>query len=128
MEAEAVGGPPREAPVARNEKGRPEMGPGSPGTRKTGMTTGKIRTAGAGETPTRGALQTRNGDLRKMKNTKTLKKTKKRTKTSVKTPARSPTRTSPLNPPRSANHAKRTEPQHHRPASDPEAHRSVTSL
>ncbi len=113
VEAEAVDGPPQEAPVARNEKGRPEMAPGSPGTRRVGMTTGKIRTAGAGETPARGTMQTRNGDLRNMKNTKKLKK-KKRTGKSVKIPARGPTRTSPLSPPRAASHTKRTEPKRSR--------------
>ena len=79
MGVEAVGGPPLEAPVARNEKGRPEMAPGSPGTRTTGMTTGRIRTAGAGETLTRGTTQTTTGDLRKKKTTKTPKKKTLRT-------------------------------------------------
>ena len=43
MGVEAVGGPPPEAPVARNEKGRPVMAPGSPGTKQIGITTGRIR-------------------------------------------------------------------------------------
>ena len=50
------------------------------------MTTGRIRTAGAGETLTRGMKQTQTGDLRKKKNTKTPKKTTLRTGTSVLTP------------------------------------------
>ena len=103
------------------------MARGSPGTKQIGMTTGRIRTAGAGETPTRGMTQTKTGDLRKKQNTKTPKKTTLRTGTSVLTPA-SPTRTLPPNPLRSASLARRTEPQHHRQARDPEAHRSVTSL
>ena len=127
MGVEAVGGPPLEAPVARNEKGRPVMAPEIPGTKQIGMTTGRIKTAGAGETPTRRMTQTKTGDLRKKQNTKTPKKTTLRTGTSVLTPA-SPTRTLPLNPPRSASLARRTEPQHHRQARDPEPHRSVTSL
>ena len=122
-EAEAVVGPPQEAPVARNEKGRPAMAPGSPGTKRTGAKTGKIRTAGAGETPIRGLLQTKNGDLRNMKNTKKLKKKKW-----TGTPVKNRTRTLPPSPPRSASLAKRIGPQHHRPARDPEAHRSVMSL
>ena len=97
MGVEAVGGPPLEAPVARNEKGRPVMAPEIPGTKQIGMTTGRIRTAGAGETPTRGMTQTKTGDLRKKQNTKTPKKTTLRTGTSVLTPA-SPTRTPPLKP------------------------------